>query len=175
MTGCGRLSDRIPAVVSGAAEWLPGELQHLAECKECQSEWDLVSASRRLGQRIGEDIDTETLAGRVLRGINNNRQADGFRKRRWTLGTLAAAAAVVLAVWLGGPNGPRGLAPLGNLAPTVETAIELPELDSLAPAELDSVLQGMDDPADTGSATDEVDLGDLNADELQRVLDTWEG
>ena len=174
MTGCGRLSDRIPAVASGTAEWMPGELQHLAECDECKSEWNLVSASRRLGQRVGENIDTEAVAGMLLRRISTNRQADRS-KRRWTLGSLAAAAAVVLAVWLGGLNGPRVLAPIGNRAPMVETAIELPELDSLAPAELDSVLQRMDDPADTGSGTDQVDLGDLNADELQRVLDTWEG
>ncbi|HKH83661.1 MAG TPA: hypothetical protein VKA25_08255, partial [Gemmatimonadales bacterium] len=128
-----------------------------------------------LGQRVGENIDTEAVAGMVLCRISTNRQADRFLQRRWTLGSLAAAAAVVLAVWLGGLNGQRGLAPIGNGAPIVETAIELPELDSLAPAELDSVLQRMDDPTDTGSGTDEVDLGDLNTDELQRVLDTWEG
>lgn len=175
MTGCERLSDRIPAVVSGAAEWTPDELQHLAECEECKSEWNLVSAAYHLGQGVEEHVDTKAVAGMVLRRLSTSRQADRFRHRRWTLGGLAAAAAVMLAVWLGGTDLPRRLAPIANRAATVQTAIELPELDSLAPAELDSVLQRMNDPADSGSATEDVDLGDLNADELQRVLDTWEG
>jgi hypothetical protein len=175
MIGCGRLSDRMPAVVSGSAEWTPGELQHLAECKECNSEWNLVSAAYNLGQGVEENIDTEAIAGMVLGRLSTRQQGDRFRHRGWALGSLAAAAAVVVAVWLGGLNLSRRSAAMANRAPAVETAIELPELDSLAPAELDSVLQRMDDPAVPGSGTDEVDLGDLNADELQRVLDTWEG
>jgi len=50
----------------------------------------------------------------------------------------------------------------------------LPELGSLHPAELDSVLQTMDEAA-AGSPSDDPELGDLNPEELERVLDSWEG
>jgi hypothetical protein len=53
--------------------------------------------------------------------------------------------------------------------------IPLPELDSLQPAELDSVLQTMEEPLVDGSTLDEPTLGDLDSTELQRVLDYWEG
>ena len=62
-----------------------------------------------------------------------------------------------------------------NTAVAGRLTIPLPELDSLGPAELDSVLQTMDEPLVSGSSTDDPALGDLNNDELQRVLDSWEG
>jgi anti-sigma factor RsiW len=174
MTECERLSGRMPAVVLDAAEWTAMELQHLAECDRCQSEWTLVRAANGLGRDVEASIDTEAIALSVLRRLHANRQVEQLR-RKWTLGGLAAAAAVMLAVWFGGMDTRDRPAPVSNRAAIVQTAIELPELDSLAPAELDSVLQRMDDPAVAGPGDDEVDLGDLNADELQRVLDTWEG
>ena len=53
--------------------------------------------------------------------------------------------------------------------------IPLPELDSLPAAELDSVLQTMDESGADGSGLDTPDLGELNTDELETVLDYWEG
>jgi hypothetical protein len=82
---------------------------------------------------------------------------------------------VAAVVWTGSPQGgqlntqPVATAVAGRLS------IPLPELDSLEPAELDSVLQTMDEPPISGSTTDDPALGDLNNDELQRVLDSWEG
>ena len=48
-------------------------------------------------------------------------------------------------------------------------------MNALEPAELDSVLQTMDEPIVSGSTGDDPALGDLNNDELERVLDSWEG
>jgi hypothetical protein len=62
-----------------------------------------------------------------------------------------------------------------SLAPVAGLQIPLPELDSLQPAELDSVLQAMDEPVVDGSTLDAPSLGDLDATELQSVLDYWEG
>jgi hypothetical protein len=53
--------------------------------------------------------------------------------------------------------------------------IPLPELESLQPVELDSVLQAMEEPLVEGSTLDEPSLGDLDSTELQSVLDYLEG
>jgi hypothetical protein len=53
--------------------------------------------------------------------------------------------------------------------------IPLPELDSLEPAELDSVLQTIDEGGVQGSTLDSPDLGELDNEELETVLDYWEG
>jgi hypothetical protein len=53
--------------------------------------------------------------------------------------------------------------------------IPLPELDSLQPAELDSVLQTIDEAGVESSTLDSPDLGELDNDELETVLDYWEG
>jgi hypothetical protein len=63
-----------------------------------------------------------------------------------------------------------------NSLAATQLEIPLPELESLQTGELDTVLQAMDEPnnlRDFGEG--EPELSDLNSDELQRVLDTWEG
>jgi hypothetical protein len=54
-------------------------------------------------------------------------------------------------------------------------AIPLPELQSLESAELDSLLQTMDEPNAIRAAMEDPDLGDLSSEELESVLDSWEG
>jgi hypothetical protein len=53
--------------------------------------------------------------------------------------------------------------------------IPLPELDSLPAADLNSVLQTMDEPGADGAGLNAPDPGELSTDELETVLDYWEG
>jgi hypothetical protein len=92
------------------------------------------------------------------------------------LGGLAAAAATIIAIWTGQAGDQAATTRQDGSLAAAQLEIPLPELESLQPAELDSVLQAMDEPnnfRDLGNA--EPDLTDLNSDELERVLDTWEG
>ena len=49
MSGCKRLSDRMPEVVHGRSRWTPDEAAHLASCAECRRELALVQATRGTG------------------------------------------------------------------------------------------------------------------------------
>ena len=173
MSECGRLSDRIPSVVLGRDQWTPQELEHLDECGSCHHEWMLVQAAGRLGAGVEERFEPNDIATSVIQRLQRTRETERTRRTRWTIGGLAAAAALVAALWTGGRTSNDTAQPNGSLA-TAELAFPLPELESLQPAELDSVLQTMDE-GNVGSAMEEPDLGDLNSDELERVLDSWEG
>jgi hypothetical protein len=50
MSDCGWLSDRMPSVALGRAEWTGDETRHLSDCPSCRGEWELVRLSSRLGQ-----------------------------------------------------------------------------------------------------------------------------
>jgi hypothetical protein len=175
MTHCGWLSDRIPAVVLGDAEWTPQEIQHLQDCLACQQEWEVVGAASRLGQRREADIDTEALAASVLHRLRHEPPAP-LRRSTWAVGGLAAAAAIIMAIWAGSGRDPAATSGHNGSLAAAPLEIPLPELESLEAAELDTVLQAMDEPNNLRDAGDgEPELSDLNADELERVLDTWEG
>lgn len=174
MSECGWLSDRMPAVVLGRAEWTPQETQHLNQCSLCQQEWKLIRAVHRLGHDAGEQLEPSALADAVLVRLANARRLQGHRRKVWTLGGMAAAAAVLVALWTGAPSPPEQSNPPASLA-AGQLEIPLPELESLQPAELDSVLQTMDEPNARSTNPEDPDLGDLNPEELQRVLDSWEG
>ena len=174
MSDCERLSDRMPVVALGQAEWTPDETRHLGECMSCRREWELVQAASRLGKDIGLTLDPVAIAAGVLHRLQQAREVGRLRRRAWSFAGLAAAAALIAAIWTGGLNsGTSKLPPLGT-AVAGRLTIPLPELESLEPAELDSVLQTMDEPSG-GSTADDPALGDLNNDELERVLNTWEG
>ena len=175
MSVCEWLSDRIPQVALGQAEWTPDEIHHLNECEACRREWELVQLASRLGMDAGLTLDPAAIAAGVLRRLDREREDGRLRRRGWTFAGLAAAAALVAAIWTGGlQGGPSKVQPV-NTAVAGRLTIPLPELDSLGPAELDSVLQTMDEPLVSGSSADDPALGDLNNDELERVLDSWEG
>jgi hypothetical protein len=176
MTDCGWLSDRIPAVVLGRAEWTPQEVQHLQECRACQQEWELVRAAGRLGQRGEVMIDAETVSKTVLRRLRDEPKRTRIRRRAWAVSGMAAAAAIIIAIWTGNVEDPAATSSENNSLATAQLEIPLPELESLQAAELDTVLQAMDEPNNLRDlGVDEPELSDLDSDELQRVLDTWEG
>ena len=172
MTMCEQLSERMAAVAHGAAAWTAEEQAHLAGCADCRAEWDLVAAASRLGLDVAAGLDAHHVAERVLGRLRAERGRRG-RRIGWTVGGLAAAAAVLIAVWPGRPGG-RVTAPVA--APLTAAAFPLPELDSLAAPELQAVLDSLDGSlGSTVQGVDTGDLDDLDAHELQHVLDGMEG
>jgi hypothetical protein len=175
MSDCERLSDRMPEVALGQVGWTPEEIRHLNECGPCRREWELVQLAGRLGEDAVLSLQPVAIAAGVLRRLHREREDARHRRRAWSFAGLAAAAAVIVAIWTGGPKSePSKVQPIGT-AVAGRLSIPLPELESLEPAELDSVLQTMDEPNLSGSTDDDPALGDLNNAELQRVLDSWEG
>jgi hypothetical protein len=171
MSICDWLSDRMPSVALEEAEWTPEEARHLGDCAACQAEWRLVQTTSRLGNAARLVPHPDATARAVL--LRLRRPEARFSARSWIFSALAAAS-VAAAVWVGG----RGTADNTRAEVTSVAAglpMPLPELDVLQPAELDSVLTTMDDSASSTTSSDEVGLGDLDNEELQRVLDTWEG
>ena len=161
MSGCEWLSDRMPAVAQGTGEWTPDEIRHLNGCPSCQEEWDLLQQTSRLGREIGLGLEAASTSETVLQRLARAR-ARRLRRRTWSFAGLAAAATVAIAIWTGSPEpGPAHPAP----AIVAGIPMALPELDDLQPAELDSVLRTMDEPAPADSTLDD----------LEGFLDTWEG
>jgi hypothetical protein len=162
MTECHRLSEKMPAVALGTAEWSPDEARHLDTCGSCQNELDLVYRSSRMAREVGLQLDAASTSQALLHNLKRARSDRSRRRRRWSFGGLAAAATVAAAVWAGRPT-PRVI----RTAPAVVAGLQmaLPELDSLQPAELDSVLQTMDEPV----------TADSTLDDLEGFLDSWEG
>jgi len=159
MSECHWLSDRMPQVALGTAEWSPDESQHLGTCRWCQEEWDLVVRSSRLGREVGRNLEAAFIANGLLQRLERARR--DRRRRGWGLAGLAAAA-IAAVVWTGHPV-PRSAHPAPGIVAGLQLA--LPELDGLQPAELDSVLQTMDEPAPADSTLDD----------LEGFLDSWEG
>ncbi len=168
MSGCERLSDRIPAVALGRSSWTAAETAHLESCADCRAEWELVLAAGRLGARAPRLQEEGALAARVLRRLAEEPAAPARRwKLGWTLG-LAAAAAIALAVGLavGRDAGAPARVAAGEV---VETTAPL------STAQVDSLLDEELGPLAGWSMLDSPTLGDLTEDELERVLRTWEG
>jgi hypothetical protein len=165
MNECRLLSERTPEVVHGRAEWTPTELHHLSGCAHCRRELDLVQAASRLGEGTVSGLDSDEISRALARRLER------FRARRawvriWTFGGLAAAAALAAVLWTGNPEPSPG---------ATAATFSLPELDDLPPAELDSVLRYMDEPLAGDPALENGELGDLSNEELETVLDLWEG
>jgi hypothetical protein len=175
MSDCEWLSDRMPVIGLGRAAWTADEIGHLNACESCRQEWELVQVVSRLGRDAGLALDPTAIASGVIRRVDRDREDGRVRRRGWSFAGLAAAAAVVAAVWTGGGEGGSSKSPPVGTAVAGQLSIPLPELESLESAELDSVLQTMDEPIVSGSTGDDPALGDLNDDELERVLDSWEG
>jgi hypothetical protein len=151
----------MPAVALGAAEWTADEVHHLSGCRSCQEEWKVLQRSSRLGREIGLSLEASS-ASETLLGQLDHARVERLRRRTWSFAGLAAAATVAAVVWT-----QRPVTRPEHPAPAIVAGLQmtLPELDGLQPAELDSVLQTMDEPAPADSTLDE----------LEGFLDFWEG
>ncbi len=176
MSDCGWLSDRMPAVALGHAQWTQQEVQHLTLCGGCQLEWKLVCAANRLGTAAAERLEPAALAGSVLGRVERDRKLQAPPQSE--LGPSGAWRPRRPSWSQSGPEscprrGSSGIPEASLVAGQLE--IPLPELESLQPAELDSVLQTMDEAAARSANGEDLELGDLNSEELERVLNSWEG
>jgi hypothetical protein len=171
MSECTRLSDHIPEVALGRASWTPEQAAHLRACADCRAELALVQATVSLGRKAPGLPDPRATAQAVER-----RLAEGRRRRTWTGRTagMAAAAALLLAVWSRWPGQPERVVSQPSSSAS-QALVPLPELELLEPAELDSLLQRMETPVAGSSTLDAPNLGDLEDTELEQVLATWEG
>jgi hypothetical protein len=172
MSDCMWLSDRMPVVALGQAEWTLDETRHLAQCPSCLEEWELVRWANRLGEGLLLSQEPAVMARSVLGRLK--REETRARARGWSWVAVAAAVAFLAALWMNPLTGPSAPPEIGSTT-VAGAGFPLAELESLQPAELDSVLQTMDEPAAGGSTVEDPDLADLTSDELQRVLDSWEG
>jgi len=176
MTGCVRLSDRIPEVALGRSSWTAEEETHLRGCADCRAEWALVRAAAALGTRAPIIPEPIAMAAAIQRRLARDRADRRQQRRAWSLAGLAAAAALAFAVWTGRPERSTGVTARDLPAATATQAlVPLPELESLEPAELDSLLRMMEAPLVGSSTLDAPTLGELENSELEQVLASWEG
>ena len=174
MSECESIQDRMPLIASGAAVWTDPESAHLAGCADCSATWQIVETARALGESAARRVDPAQVGGAVLARLREERRAARWKRGGWIAG-LAAAAAIVLIVWgksapggLGGPSVPVA-------AVTQPLRVPLAELERLDAAQLEAVLDGIDQPLGAGAAPDAPHLGDLDDHELERVLRSLEG
>jgi hypothetical protein len=183
MTTCTQLSDRMPGVAHGTSRWTEMEERHLAECADCRAEWELVTAASRLGATLQPPADPALLSTVLLERLARERQRTRLRARLWTVAGLAAAAAVILAVWTGARTASRPSASPVTRAPALATAptgvpraeFPLPELDDLPAEALDSMLQALDEPGARANAYELPALAEPDDSELEQVLTGLEG
>jgi len=166
MTDCERMTDKVALVLHGRAAWTESEATHLRGCAACTAEWHVVLAASRLGAASGRRIDPAQVSRDVLARL------EAGRKRRNTawLG-LAAAAAIIVLVWTRGPApgpGPESASSGGFQLP-------LAELENLDARQLRAVLENLDGPLGGNATPDAPTLGDLENQELERVLRSLEG
>ena len=173
MSDCSWLSDRMPEVALGRAEWTEEETRHLGGCQSCQEEWELVRLSSSLGQDVAARLDAGLTTWAVFQRLEGARQQDRLRRQSWTFAALATAAAIAAVVWTGRPM-TRPVSPSAGPMVAASLLIPLPELDNLDPAELNSVLQTIDEPM-LGGPTDTPGSAALDDDDLEGVLNIWEG
>ncbi len=173
MNPCHHLSDRMPEVARHSSRWTADEAEHLLACEECGAEWRLVGAAATLGHGAAGRVNADQVADRVIARLRESPVATESRRPwvRRTLLPLAAAAALVSAVWFGWPAATEV-----QDAPAALFAV-LPELDDLDETELESFAEAF-----TGTEADPLrpldaaeSLGDLSDSELESLLRLMEG
>lgn len=175
---CESLREKMPGVAQGELAWTPEEAAHLSACAECAAEWRLIQRAARLGEGAARSIDPASLSAAVL-----SRVAARGRRDRWTRGAwvtvLAAAAAIALVVVTGRGGRPGQLATGGDsgVAAGVDLSYSLPlsELEALDSEQLQSVLDGLDVPVGEVEPGLAPSFGDLDDNQLERVLRSLEG
>ena len=172
MSDCTWLSDRMPLVALGRAEWTADEIHHLGGCASCQREWELLRAVSRLGERPADTIDVPSMTRALQRRLDRRSRRTRQRKA-WSFAGMAAAAALAGLLWSGKADPP--LAPASSPPAVAGLQIPLPELEDLQAAELDSVLRGMDRPVPDLDTLETTGPESMEAPELETVYDYWEG
>jgi hypothetical protein len=157
----------MPAVGRGTAHWSPADEDHLAGCRDCSAEWNLVQATAGIGLEVERSLDRDTIASRVKAVLESSPAGPSpARRAGWLVPLAAVAAALLRLVWTGSPEP-------GADGPTVVAASLLPELETLTSAELESMLQLL--PRD-GMAVPGLDsFEDLTEAEVSSVLEDLEG
>lgn len=176
----GHLSERMAAVRTGRAAWTPDETAHLAACAECREELELLSLAGGIGLAQAAAVDSDAVARAVLPRLREARRGDRFKRGMWATSAVAVAAVLMLVV---APTLQRGTRARPMDVPAVATTgsaayvVPVPELDGFGTAELQAVLQALDSKDGIAPASDARvrDLDDLDAQELQSVLDGLEG
>lgn len=165
MTGCERMSDRMPDVACGAARWSDDETAHLDSCGECAAEWRLVRVAA--GMPTGLALDADWIAGTVATRLRDpSGSAVLAFVRRPAVRVVAALAAAALLVAVLGP----GLVP-SRTAGDVAAPTVLTELGGLDSTELTEILDDWAPaPAPPPVAAFVSGLSDLSADELEAIL-----
>ncbi len=164
-------SDRMPLLAHAGGKWTPVETAHLAGCAECRLEWELVQAASALGRAAASRIDPNRVAARVLHRLTEApRRSSGFavRPARWAL-ALAAAAAIVLAFRIAGSHSPVRVAP-SPARPGI-----LHELDELTASELEAIFDAIPPAAANETHVESAPFGELDTNDLERVLRSLEG
>jgi hypothetical protein len=172
MGECALLSDRMPAVALGRSKWSSEQAEHLERCAACSAEWKLVQVSSQLGQTLDTRHHPAATAQVVLRRLGRRENEARSRRTVWGFAALASAAAAAALIWAGWTTRAPDRATRTPMVATLQ--IQLPELDDLLPAELNAVLQTMDEPYIGGSAADS-STGDPADEDLDTGFTTLEG
>ena len=198
MNPCTELSDRMPDVAHGRSRWTAAEEQHLAACDSCRAEWELTTTAVRLGATLPPPGDPVQLTSLLIERLGQERELLQRRLRIWTMAGLAAAAAVIIAIWTSAGMGalrggassaapPVATAPTASREPVAMLPVEpepvvgsraelpLPEIEDLPPEALDSMLHLLDEPAARADAYDLPGLDDSGDGELEAALTGLEG
>lgn len=159
-------SDLILDLVHGRPVAQPADEAHLQGCAECRAEWELVRATARLGSGPLAPLDSR----RVAEAVRARLATAPIRHRvRWHL-PLAAAAVLFLTVWLARPTAVDPESAVAGGA----AAMVLHELDSLDVVQLEMVLETIPPDEARARSIELLPLGDLTADDLERVLRSME-
>jgi hypothetical protein len=204
MIPCTELSDRMPDVAHGRSRWTAAEEHHLAACDSCRAEWELATTAVRLGATLPPPGDPVLVTALMIERLNREREILQRRLRIWTLAGLAAAAAVIIAIWTSAATGalrggasaaPRVAsapataptpvatpAPVAAVPPVAPGAVvgsraelPFPEIEDKPPEALESILNQLNEPAARADAYDLPGLDDSGDGELEAVLTGLEG
>lgn len=174
MTMCEAMTDRMPDVSLGRGTWSREEHEHLASCAACRLEWEIVSGAGALGK--GLTVDAARVTAGVLEQLRSEKAARrpvAWQSPAAQLVALAVAASILLAVVV------RKQSPGSGATPVVATAaaggpLQLAELESAAPDELQEVLAVFDVPVDPANSLNGADLEGLTDSQVENALRSWE-
>ena len=168
MSDCDRLSDRMPAVALGRGRWTREESAISRAAPTAGAEWELVRPGGAAGRGAARRLDRA--GARRLRccGADLAERRPRGRAARWVAAAAALAAAAV-----GRRRSRRepSRAMPGRAPVAAGRRCRCAELEAARDrAELDSLLQSMDEPLAGWTMLESPGLGDLDEDELEQVL-----